>query len=215
LKSKTVLSSNYLPCVEYFTYFLEEAQVCIDIHENYQKQSSRSRTYLLSANGIQMLSIPVQKGTSQTKKAMKDIKIDYSEKWQKEHWRAICSNYGKSPFFEYFVDYFEKIYSQNYSFLLDLNENLLTTCLNLINLPQNLEKSKKYIDLLENKDIIDPRGVLNKQKPFVTNKQTDSPCYIQIFGKSFVANMSILDVLFCEGTNTLTYLKQYKHYLKQ
>ena len=36
--------------------------------------------------------------------AIKDVRIDYSQKWLNNHWRTITSAYRNAPFFEYYAD---------------------------------------------------------------------------------------------------------------
>jgi hypothetical protein len=63
------------------------------------------------------------------KAKVKDIAIDYSKRWQQIHLRAISSSYGKSPFFQFYIEDIEKILMKNQKFLLDLNNDLLDMCL--------------------------------------------------------------------------------------
>ena len=71
-----------------------------DVHQNYIKQTFRNRTFIHSANGLQILTIPVKH--SKIKFSMLDAKIDNSIAWQKNHWRSIESAYSSSPFFEFY-----------------------------------------------------------------------------------------------------------------
>src|SRR5687767_15886504 len=61
--------------------------------------------------------------------AVKDVRIDYTQKWLNNHWRAIQSAYGKAPFFEYYSDDLHTVLFRNHVFLYDLNLELLTLCL--------------------------------------------------------------------------------------
>jgi len=82
------LSTAYLPPSEYFAAIAEYDEVLIENEENYLKQSYRNRCYILSSNGIQMLSVPVLLG-SLHKTPIRDIRIDYSKRWQQVHLGAI------------------------------------------------------------------------------------------------------------------------------
>src|SRR4051812_19762950 len=95
-----LLSSAYWPNLHYFFYLINYDKADIEQWDNYQKQTFRNRTTILSANGLLDLNIPVKK--SAHKELMKDVEISYSERWQQKHWRAIASAYGSAPYFEFF-----------------------------------------------------------------------------------------------------------------
>ena len=95
---KVLLSTAYWPNLHYFFYLLNSDEAVIEQHDHYQKQSYRNRTRILSANGPLDLQIPVKK--SAQKEEVTGIEISHTESWRQIHWVAICSAYGKSPFFE-------------------------------------------------------------------------------------------------------------------
>ena len=111
LDTQTVLIDlHYLPCLEFFACVLNFDEIILESNENYTKQSYRNRCYLQGSNKIEMLTIPVIDGNK--KVIIKDVKIDYSQRWEIIHWRTITAAYGKSPFFEFFADYFQDIYQK-------------------------------------------------------------------------------------------------------
>ncbi|MGD1842579.1 MAG: WbqC family protein [Thermonemataceae bacterium] len=194
-----LIELQYLPPLEYFTALLKHSQCLIDIHENYQKQSYRNRCYLCTTHGVQALSIPVVKGN--TKQKMKDVRIDYTQKWLQVHWRTITSSYGKAPFFEYYIDFFYDIFFKKPTFLTDLNQSLLTLCLRLIDIQIPVVYTEKYIEKGEFTDMTDARAAIHPKKSYRQNLFYMPKSYEQHFGSEFVPNMSILDLLFCEGNN--------------
>ncbi|MBK7964471.1 MAG: WbqC family protein [Bacteroidetes bacterium] len=98
--------------------------IYVDENEVWQKQTLRNRTYLLGANGVQSLSIPVEH-TGGVKTAIKDIKISYQQPWTRVHQGAIFSAYNTSAFFNYFKDDLFAIYDEQPTHLLDFNQNIL------------------------------------------------------------------------------------------
>jgi hypothetical protein len=184
----------YLPSIEYFVLINGQKELCIDGTERYQKQTYRNRAQILLANKVDTLSIPVLGGNK--KQLYKEILIDYSQKWKNIHLRGIQSAYGKAPFFEYFFPYLEEVYAKNLTFLFDLNIELLTVCLKLL---QADTKINVLLETADTNDYIDTRDIINTKKSFSSrNIMTGFP-YEQMFGVNFVPNLSVLDLLFCKG----------------
>lgn len=191
--------------MEYFTIFNVYKNIEIEIYENFVKQSYRNRTHILSSNKISHLSIPVLGGNS--KQLINEIEIDNDQRWLDIHWRGIISAYGKAPFFEYYADYFHQVLFEKHERLFDLNLKLLTLCLKLLNHDNVITFSKKYQKTLD-EGTLDLRSVIHPKKVFTMNAFYKPYSYIQLFGKEFVPNLSIIDVLFCEGPNASNIIDQ-------
>ena len=69
-----LLSTSYLPPVEYLSLIYRADKVTIEKEESYLKQTYRNRCRILTAGGIMNLTVPVMKG-DQKNPATKDIKI--------------------------------------------------------------------------------------------------------------------------------------------
>lgn len=204
MEKKTLIPLHYLPGISYFACLTEADTIIIEANENFQKQTYRSRCYINAANKIDTLSVPTKKSSS---RLFKDIQIDYTESWVKKHWKSIISAYGKAPFFEYFIDSFEVIYSKKEKYLFDLNMALLTNCLKLMQLDKTIIFSEVY-EKQPQSTIIDLRARLNTKTTDEHNISFTPHPYNQIFGKEFVGNLSIIDLLFCEGPNALSVVRQ-------
>ncbi|MEG1498671.1 MAG: WbqC family protein [Bacteroidales bacterium] len=123
--SKTLLLSNtYMPPLSFFAGLLWSESYVIDEEENYEKQSFRNRAWILTSQGVQTLSVPVIQ-TDGNHTSMKRIKICNIQKWQRDHWRSLCTAYGNSPYFLYYRDELEVFFSRSYEYLWTLNEDLL------------------------------------------------------------------------------------------
>ncbi len=96
LSGPVLIELHYLPCIAYFAYLAHAESVVIEAHEHYVKQSYRNRCQILTASKVVSLSVPVQKGNRT--QLIRDLKIDYSQSWLKDHWRTIASAYGKAPY---------------------------------------------------------------------------------------------------------------------
>ena len=115
MAGKILVSTAYLPPVEYFSLIAQADEVSVEREENYLKQSFRNRCYILSVHGPQLLSVPVYLG-SQHKTPLKEIRIDYSKRWQQVHLRAISASYSASPYFQFYFENIEKIINKSFEF---------------------------------------------------------------------------------------------------
>jgi hypothetical protein len=203
-----VLSIAYLPPIQYFTKLYKYTDVFIEDDENYNKQSYRNRCLILSANSTQTLSVPVCKPHKQ-KANIKDIRIDYTKAWQRNHWRAIEAAYSSSPFFEFYKDELLPFYEKNYEFLFDLNIDLIYLLSGLTGVSVHLnftgtyhkQPSEHIDDFREN---IHPKRRMQKSDPDFKPEP-----YHQVFSErfGFVSNLSIIDLLFNKGPETEQILK--------
>ncbi|MDB5258216.1 MAG: WbqC-like family protein [Chitinophagaceae bacterium] len=201
-KSSLLIELHYFPCVHFFSLLNQHDTIVIEAHETFQKQSYRSRTQILSAQKVENLLIPVLSANSHL--YIRDIRIDHSQKWRIIHQRAIRSAYGKSPFFEYYSEDILALYDKPVPFLFDFNLEVLTLCLKLLKWKKEITLSSDYqiIEPTKTTDLVDFRGVIHPKKQL----QTDFKPYQQVFGRQFEPNLSIIDLLFCEGNNCNPYL---------
>jgi hypothetical protein len=201
MSGKILLSTAYLPPIEYFSCILQADEVYVEKEENYKKQSYRNRCYILSAHGPHLLSVPVYLG-SLHKTPLKDIRIDYSKRWQQVHLRAITAAYGSSPFFPFYFEYFEKVISKKIEFLLDLNMELTESTLKMLNITIKLLYTAKF----------EPAGGSENDLRYkISPKESSlSACkeYLQVFktGDQFVGGLSIIDLIFNTGPEAVDYL---------
>ncbi len=191
-----VIELQYLPQPKYIALLLQEQELEIDLHEHYVKQSYRNRCCILTSGGVDVLSVPVLDGSK--KITIKDIRIDYSQKWLNRHWRAIQSAYGKAPFFEFYADDIKSIYARKPKFLFDLSLELLTQCLKFLDFTIDLKFTSTYLNL-HNLPENDFRSKINPKSNLPFFNSYKQVVYQQVFGSKFVDNLSVIDLIFCEG----------------
>ena len=164
--------------------------------------SFRNRCVIAGADGPVILSIPLQEGREQ-RKPVKEVLIDYKKPWQAQHWKTIVSCYNRSPWFEFYRDEAEELFSQKPPFLYEWN----WACLNWISarlewpVPANLTQAKQMEPSpLQYHDF---RGQL--MPATIQNRFPDPVRYRQVFEErtGFLPHLSILDLLFCEGRQAL------------
>lgn len=187
----TILPLSYLPSVEYVARLLRE-QCVIDVGEHYVKRSERNRAYILSANKVMPLTVNVV-GGNRPRLPMRDVEIDYSKRWQHQHWVSILSAYKSSPYFDHYAPYLEPFYRREWRYLVDYNRELLEVLLRLLGSPMQLPLSEQYVEAHEGD--VDLRPKHREGSTFVAEP------YFQNFSERmpFQPNLSVLDLLLCEG----------------
>lgn len=213
-----LLESHYFPSLEYFVLLLESNHILIEAFENYQKQSFRNRCYILTSQKVDKLIIPIINPHKKT--YIKDIKIDNLSYWKKQHWRSICTSYSNAPYFIYYEEKLNNILFKDYRFLIDLNLELLKLILDIIGLKKTISLTNKYLypskistqnnNIKDYRGIISPSSYLNKNYSFKNRSIYKEIRYIQTFSKDFIPNLSIIDLIMCQGPNSLEILKKSK-----
>lgn len=186
---------HYLPPITYFLQLARFESVIIEKHEHYVKQTYRNRCYIRSAHDTDRLVIPVER---RGKILIPEIRIDYRQKWLNRHWRAIQSAYGKAPFFEFYSPGLREVLFRNYEFLYTLNMALLSLCLTWLRLEISVTETDKYEKEPQNA-VIDLRNTVNPQKSAEWTESNFPVSYPQVFGRKFVPDLSVIDLVFCMG----------------
>ncbi|HAI42722.1 MULTISPECIES: WbqC family protein [unclassified Maribacter] len=199
-----VIHPSYFPNILTFSYVLHEP-TCWEVHDNYQKQTFRNRTYISNDRGKHILSIPIiHVGKEQGRQKYKDVLIDNSYPWQRQHWRTLQTAYRTSPFFEFYEDEIKQLYDQPYDKLLDYNLKTIETIFECLQMEMPKESTKEFeVSLSEHEDL---RFLINAK---LKHNLTIEP-YTQVFGDrhGFIPNLSILDLLFNMGPNSIEYLQR-------
>ena len=185
---------HYFPNLEFFAAISNADELVFFPDDLYKRQSFFNRTQIRLANKVGTLSIPIQ--GRRPRISQDRIKIDNSQNWVNIHLRGIQSAYGKAPFYEYYFPYFEKVFDQKTENLWDLNWQMLTICLKLLDMPVKMRVCESGRDLNCTDDI---RGLLRPSVPFSERDYYQPESYFQLFGLDFDPNLSVLDLLFCEG----------------
>jgi len=206
--SLVILSTAYLPPIQYFAKLVGYQNVYTEVFETYSKQSFRNRCEILSCNGPLSLIVPVIK-TNGNKTLTKDIRIDYSTNWQKNHWKAIESAYRNSAYYDFVSDLLLPFYSQKETFLIDFNSKINNELLLFLGISKKINETDQFLKQYA-ADIADLRAAIHPKTQFQTDDAHFSPVkYYQVFSDryEFVPNLSIIDLLFNEGLNSVSVIE--------
>jgi len=236
IKVPKLLSTAYFPPVSYFAAMAQEmtglsdirngdrskelspSMVYIEACENYQKQSYRNRCRFYAADGVQALSFPIIHDGGSHKHPVSEIRVDYSTPWLQQHKRSIVSAYGTSAYFEYYQDELFEILDRKPERLLDLNMALLRFFIEKTGLAVDLRLTEAFssdgIVIDSNGTSVcceDLREVIHPKRPdsILSTLELEKP-YFQVFAPKygFKSNLSIMDLLFNEGPDSILYLKK-------
>ena len=191
----------YFPSIEYVSAVIKAQDREFTLNCNYQKQTFRNRCSIYGANGKLNLVIPVQHNKSTTHQKDHQVKIMWQENWQKLHWKSLESAYRSSPFFEFYEDELKDSFFKQPEKLSDYTIHLLQTVFSLLDIEPCFNFKENYTPLspLEER-------LINAKIPPIDN----FPIYHQVFDSKhgFISNLSILDLLFNEGPQSIYYLAE-------
>lgn len=192
---------TYFSPISQYSEIIKTSEIVFEVEDNFQKQSYRNRCYIYNSNGKQLLSIPVKHENVIGRKKTKDTLIENNFPWQDQHFKSLKSAYKTSPFFEFFEDDIAQIFEKKYKYLLDINIDTYLFITDALQLESKFSKTTTYqLETIKN----DYRFLAEKKHQ--PKKTVDT--YIQMFDDKhgFISNLSILDLLFMEGPNTISFL---------
>lgn len=218
-----LLETAFMPPVSYFAAIAEEftlsygrvvslvpARLRLEACENYQKQSYRNRCRIYAAGGVESLTLPVVHEGGTSSLPIREIRVDWSRDWLPRMERAIVSAYESSPYFEYYRDSLFDILESRPEKLFDLNIRLIHYFLGKIGISADIDFTTEYERPGETApDIRDLRGLIHPKRPSIL--KTEKP-YWQVFAAKygFKSDLSVMDLLFNEGPDSISYLKKFK-----
>ncbi len=180
--------------------------VYIEACENYQKQSWRNRCRILAADGPAYLNFPiVHEGSHEL--PITEIRVDYSTPWVLKTERAIASAYESSAFFDYYKDDLFAILDSYPETLFELDMRIIRFFLDKTGIAADLRLTDTF---QPSSGVDDYREVLHPKRPNTVLRDLglEKP-YFQVFARKygFISDLSIMDLLFNEGPDSICYLK--------
>ena len=198
----TLFATAYFPSISYMARFLAEDEPFVEVWETYRKQTYRNRCRVMTANGVESLSVPVVKANG-NHTMTKDVLVSPNVPWQHIHSRCLESAYKASPYFDHYYDYLRPIFEGHFERLIDLNDAAMQAVLKMLKVKKEIVHTTDYVREAEN----------DLREAFNPKRQADPalfPVYYQVFSTKFpfAANLSVLDLVFNEGPEAREYLKK-------
>jgi len=191
----------YFPSIQYIGALIKAKEVSFTLESNYQKQTYRNRCSIYGANGKLNLTIPIQHTKRDGHQKDSSVKIMREENWQILHWKSLTSAYRSSPYFEFYEDELKEVFFRQPKKLMDYNIDLLECILSLLEIDLSYSFKESYSPLTPLEE-----SLINAKKQSTISQ----PVYQQVFATKhgFIPHLSILDLLFNLGPQSIDYLEQ-------
>lgn len=224
-----ILQPTYLPWMGYFEFINSSDIFVVFDHVQFEKQSWQQRNRIKTSHGVVWLTMPVTKAPYTTR--ICDMKIANDQKSPlKKHWRIITEAYKKAPYFEKYSPLFDKIYSEKYVLLRDLNVKIIKLMCDILGIKkefifsselnlndENMGKTEKIVNLCKKMGITDfyeagggkglfDESLLRKEGISISFQDFKHPEYPQLWGE-FVPYLSAIDLIFNQGDKSLSIIK--------
>ena len=204
-----ILASTYFGPVQWYQKLNRAESILIEQYDSYRKQTYRNRCLIAGPNGVEALTIPVERphDTPLHHTPMKEMRISDHGNWRHIHWNALVAAYSDSAFFDYYADDIRPFYEKRWDYLLDFNEDICNTVCSLLDVDLSGKQVRRTEQYCAEPEYEDFREVIDAKHPLPDSSFTPRE-YYQVFARKhgFIANLSILDLLFNVGPEAILYL---------
>ena len=225
-----ILQPGYLPWLGFFEQMSRVDTFVLYDDVQYDKQGWRNRNKIKSAHGSQWLTVPVLTKGRRTQ-LINQAKVNSTAKWSTKHLKSLETNYRKADFFDSSFPEIQFLLEKKWNYLLDLNLSLiffltdylgikskiiLSSSLNK-KLPKDSSPESRLIEICRlvggnslyegsaGQNYIDSK-TFEEAEVGLTYQDYKHPVYKQLYG-SFTPYLSVVDLMFNEGPNSLEILK--------
>lgn len=222
-----MLQPGYLPWLGFFGQALSSDIFVVYDDAQYTKQDWRNRNRIKTKAGkMEFLTVPIQKAPVNT--PIRDIRISYDHPWHVKHLNLMKEHYSPAPWFDSYFPLFSEILRKKPSFLIDLDMELILLCMQLLGLHRRVMFSSKLATPVRGKGrllaacrelgathcyngkageaLYETREFLN-HGIVIEFQNFRCPVYPQLWG-DFIANLSIIDVLYNCGEGSLDVIRK-------
>ena len=202
---------TYFGPISWYSRLLRTENWRIEDTEHYVKQTTRNHCLIATANGVQKLTVPVEKPSRNEERGARseplltrEVRLSDHGKWRTEHWNAICTAYGESPFFDYYADDLRPFFNRrDWEFLFDYDMAIFEKMLELVGIAPKGQGVQEFrssgVQTIESSTVNSQLSTVNSQL---------GGAYWQVYQQrhGFLPDLSILDLLCCMGPEAILYL---------
>jgi hypothetical protein len=212
LQNKILLETQFFPPIDCFATMQQYPSVIFEKNDYFQKGTYRNRCQIATAQGVQTLSVPLKKGKNQHQ-LITDVQISNDVNWQRPLWRTLQTAYGNAPYWEHYAPVFEPFFVKKYDFLFDYNHEIILTLFKLLKFDKriNISFTETYeAPFTDGTSRYSREGADFRNQCTPKSDVNNAQRYPQVFEDrhGFIPNLSILDLLFCCGKQSLDILEK-------
>lgn len=203
--SEILIYPSYFPSIASMAAMSQASNIIFEVEDNYQKQTYRNRSCIAHSNGKLLLTIPITHRKEKKSQKTKEVVPENDVSWLAQHWKSVQSAYRTSPYFEFYEDDLAPLFSKPATNLQAFNLLIIEVLFELIGMEVPTARSSEYLRVPKQRDL--RHLVICKQE-----KKFGFETYHQVFEETegYIENLSVLDLLFNEGPNSLSYLERQK-----
>ena len=218
--------ANYFPYPGFF-HKINQADVFVIQDDIKFVNKVTNRNKIISSSGHTWINVPIKKGHQSL--PIMDVKINNEIPWRRKNYKKICAGYNKAKFFHLYKDYFENLYKKEWNNIFDLNFETIKQVFVWLNIKTKIVIESEldvsgppterlvmvckklgadtYISGIGGKKYLDEK-LFEKNKIILKYQNYNPIKYTQHMSKSFIPNLSIIDLLANAGSESGKLLKE-------
>jgi len=215
---------QYFPYPGFF-HKLSMADILVIMDDTQYDKRFTNRNKIASTDGFIWLSVPINKDHKFLPNRL--VEINNNIPWKEEHWKKIQRVYANSNFFNLYKEYFQKIYNKEWQFLCELDITTLVQTIEWLGIKIKILKetdlnikekgTERLLEVcnevgadtyisgrgLPGKEYMDEK-LFEKSNIKLLYQNYKSVTYPQYMSKSFKPDLSIIDLLFNVGPESMS-----------
>ena len=217
----TIHQPNYFPYPGFFQkVLLSDIYVILD-RAQFEFDITNRNKIITPEGSWSRITVPIKKG--QKFFEVRNVEINNDQSWAEKNWDLICKSYDNSPFFDLYKATLNSVFKKKWNLIFDLNFYTLKKVIEWLNIKTKIifdseldvtGKSSEHLlnickKLGATKYLSGPGGsdylnekIFEQNKIKVEYQKYDPIVYPQKYAKSFIPNLSILDLLFNMGSDS-------------
>lgn len=129
---------HYLPWLRFVDKIARSDVFVVLDDAAYTKNGWQNRNRIKCVQGWMYMTVPVLDAFG---KRILEVEINNRERWRAKHWRALCTNYARAPFFNRYREKLEEIYLKEWGTVCDLSVHMLEFLLSALQIQTRVVRS--------------------------------------------------------------------------